>query len=150
MLYADTWGDYFGSWSWNPPRPELTGDVKRRLVVQSAVGLPLTAIAGAGWLALIGLAFGRRREHPARLLVVLMPAAALTAVLFYAFQAPHPDGDTVKSLFLLPAVPAWALSFGFAVDVLIARNRRIGIPVAAVLAACAIVSFAYVTFVTVS
>jgi hypothetical protein len=150
MLYADTWGDYFGNWSWNPPRPELTPDVNRRLVVQSVVGLPLTFVAGAGWLALIGLAVVRRREHPARLLVVLMPAAAVAAVLFYAFQAPHPDGDTVKSLFLLPAVPAWALCFGFAVDVLLSRSRRIGIPVAVVLAACAIVSLAYVTFVTVS
>jgi hypothetical protein len=149
-LYADTWGDYFGNWSWNPPRPELTPDVNRRLVVQSVVGLPLTAVAGAGWLALIGLGIIRRSEQPARLLVVLIPAAALTAVLFYSFQAPHPDGDTVKSLFLLPAVPAWAISFGFAVDGLLARSRRIGIAVSIVLAACAAVSLAYGTFVNVS
>jgi hypothetical protein len=36
------------------------------------------------------------------------------------------------------------------VDVLLSRSRRIGVPVAVVLAACAIVSLAYVTFVTVS
>jgi hypothetical protein len=149
-LYADTWGDYFGNWSWGPPRPELTSDVNRRLVIQSLVGLPLTALAVAGWLALAGLAIGRRRDHPARLPVVLMPVAAVAAVLFYATQAPHPDGDTVKALFLLPAVPAWALSFGFALDVLLARSRVIGEPIAAALAACGVVSLAYAAFVTVS
>ncbi|HUP33385.1 MAG TPA: hypothetical protein VM184_10165 [Gaiellaceae bacterium] len=149
-LYADTWGDYFGNWSWGPPRPELTPEVNRRLTIQSLVGLPLTALAVAGWLALAGLVAGRRREHPARVSIVLMPAAAVAAVLFYATQAPHPDGDTVKALFLLPAVPAWAISFGFALDVLLARNRSVGTPVAVLLAACGLVSLAYATFVTVS
>jgi len=149
-LYADTWGDYFGNWSWGPPRPELTPAVNRRLTVQSVVGLPLTAFALAGWLALAGLAAGRRREHPARLLVVLLPAVALAGVFFYATQTLQPDGDTVKALFLLPAVPAWALSFGFAVDVLVARNRRVGAVVAAVLALCGVVSLVYATFATVS
>ena len=149
-LYADTWGDYFGNWSWSPPRPELTSEVNRRLTIQSVVGLPLTGLAVAGWLALLGLAVGRRREHPARLLVVLMPAVALAGVLFYAIQAPHPDGDTVKAMFLLPAVPAWALSFGFALEVLLARSRRVGAPVIVLLALCGLVSLAYATFATVS
>ncbi len=149
-LYADTWGDYFGNWSWGPPRPELTPDVNRRLVVQSVVGLPLTALALAGWLALLGLAVGRRRDDPGRLLVVLMPVVALAGVAFYATQAPHPDGDTVKAMFLLPAVPAWALSFGFAVDVLVARASRVGVVVAAVAAACLLVSLTYATFAFVS
>lgn len=149
-LYADTWGDYSGNWSWGPPRPELTSEVNRRLTIQSVVGLPLTVLAVAGWLALLGLAVGRRREHPARLLVVLMPAVALAGVLFYAIQAPHPDGDTVKAMFLLPAVPAWALSFGFALDVLLARSRRVGAPVVVLLALCGLVSLAYATFVAVS
>jgi hypothetical protein len=149
-LYADSWGDYFGNWSWGPPRPELTADVNRRLASQSAVGLPLTAIALAGWLALLGMAVARRREHPARLLVVLMPLAALASVLFYARQAPHPDGDTVKAMFLLPAVPAWALAFGFAVDVLLRRSTRVGVPVLAVLTACAFVSVVYATFASIS
>ena len=41
---------------------------------------------------------------------------------------------------MLPAVPCWALSFGFAADVLVARSRRVGIPVLAVLALCGLVS----------
>ena len=149
-LYADTWGDYFGNWSWGPPRPELTAETNRRLTTQSVAGLPLTAIALAGWLALAGLALGRRRDHPARLLVVLLPVAALAGVLFYARQAPHPDGDTVKAMFLLPAVPAWGVSFGFALDVLLERSRRIGVAVAVVSAVCAAVSLVYATFASVS
>jgi hypothetical protein len=151
-LYADSWGDYFGNWSWGAPRPELTPGVNRRLATQSIVGLPLTALAVAGWLALAGLATGRRREHPARLPVVLMPLAALAAVLFYSTQAPHPDGDTVKALFLLPAVPAWALSFGFGVDVLLDRTRALAgrLAIAAVLGVCGLVSLAYGIFATVS
>ena len=149
-LYADTWGDYFGIWSWGPPRPELTPAVNRRLTVQSLVGLPLTALAVAGWLALLGLAVGRRREHPARLLVVLMPPVALAGVLFYSTQAPHPDGDTVKSMFLLPAVPAWALSFGFALDVLYVRSRRVGLAALLLCVPFALVSLAYAIFTTVS
>lgn len=149
-LYADTWGDYFGNWSWGPPRPELTPEVNRRLAIQSVVGLPLTALGLAGWLALVGLALGRRREHPARLLVVLMPLAAVASVLFYSRQAPHADGDTVKAMFLLPAVPAWALSFGFAVDVLLRRSRRAFLPALALIALCACVSLVYATFASVS
>jgi hypothetical protein len=149
-LYADTWGDYFGIWSWGPPRPELTPEVNRRLKTQSLVGLPLTALAVAGWLALAALFVRRRGEQPARLPVVLMPVAAVAAVLFYSTQAPHPDGDTVKALFLLPAVPAWALSFGFALDVLLARSRRVGWPLVLLLTACGLVSLAYATFATVS
>jgi dolichyl-phosphate-mannose--protein O-mannosyl transferase len=79
-----------------------------------------------------------------------MPLAALASVLFYARQAPHPDGDTVKAMFLLPAVPAWALAFGFAVDVLLRRSTRVGVPVLAVLTACAFVSVVYATFASIS
>lgn len=150
LLYADAWGDYFGIWSWGPPRPELTQGVNRRLAVQSAVGLPLTAVGVAGWLALVALAFRRWREAPARLVVALAPLAGLAAVLFYATRGANPDGDIVKTMFMLPAVPFWAISFGFAVDVLLARSRLVAVPVLVVLAACGLVSLAYATFAFVS
>ena len=103
LLYADTWGDYFGIWSWGAPRPELTSDVNRRLAVQSIAGLPLTAIAVAGWLALVGLLGATRwRDAPARLLVALAPLVGLAAVLYYATRSFRADGDTVKALFMLP------------------------------------------------
>ncbi len=109
ILYTDTWGDYFGIWSWSPPRPELTPSVNRRLVVQSIVGLPLTAFALAGWFALLGLAVARWRDAPARLVVVLMPLVSVAGALYYAVQQPSTDGDTVKGMFLLTAAPAWAI-----------------------------------------
>jgi 4-amino-4-deoxy-L-arabinose transferase-like glycosyltransferase len=151
MLYADTWGDYFGIWSWNPPRPELTPHVNRRLVVQSIVGLPLTVLALSGFFALLALAIRRWREVPEQLLVVLMPLVSLAGSLYYALHIPpSPDGDTVKAMFLLTAVPSWALSFGFAMDVLAGRSRRLAISVAALLALCAAVSVAFATFAFVS
>ena len=76
ILYAETWGDFFGIWSWGSRRVrELTSAVDRRLALQSIVGLPLTALALAGWFALrrphgLALARGagaaRRRARPAR------------------------------------------------------------------------------------
>lgn len=150
ILYAETWGDYFGIWSWSPPRPELTPRVDRRLAIQSIVGLPLTALAVAGWLALAALAATRWREAPARIIVALAPLAGLAAVLYYATRGVRADGDTVKALFLLPAVPFWAISFGFAVDVLVQRSRRVGFAVLAILLPCLVVSLAYATFAFVS
>jgi hypothetical protein len=146
ILYTDTWGDYFGIWSWNPPRPELTPSVNRRL---SVVGLPLTALALAGWFALAGLAIARAREGPARLVVVLMPLVSLLGALFNAVQHTSIDGDTVKAMFLLTAVPAWAISFGFAADVLLTRSR-IAVPVFAALTLCALVALHFATFEFVS
>ena len=146
ILYAETWGDYFGIWSWGPPRPELTPHVDRRLAIQSIVGLPLTAVALAGWFAFAALSTRRWREAPARIIVALAPFAGFAATLYYATRSYRLDGDTVKALFLLPAVPFWALSFGFAVDVLVQRSRRLGFAALAVLALCLAVSLAYATF----
>jgi 4-amino-4-deoxy-L-arabinose transferase-like glycosyltransferase len=150
LLYADAWGDYFGIWSWGPPRPELTPEVNRRLVVQSIVGLPLTAVGLAGWLALLALGFRRWRHAPAGLLAALAPPTGLAAVLFYATRGASTDGDIVKTMFMLPAAPFWALSFGFAVDVLLGRSPRVTLPLLPLLAAAALISLAYATFALVS
>lgn len=150
ILYAETWGDYFGIWSWGPPRPELSAAVDRRLAIQSVVGLPLTALALAGWFALVGLTASRWREAPATVIAALAPLAGLAAVLYYATRSFRPDGDTVKALFLLPAVPFWGISFGFAVDVLVRRSRRVGLAILAVLASCLVVALGFATFALVS
>jgi hypothetical protein len=146
LLYTDTWGDYWGIWSWGPPRPELTPKVNRRLTVQSLAGLPLTAFAFAGWLAVAGLALARWREWPARLLIAGAAPLGIAAALYYVTRRPSPDGDTVKAMFLLPAVPFWALSFGFAADVLLLRSRLVGRPVLAILGACCVITLAFATF----
>jgi hypothetical protein len=150
ILYTDTWGDYFGIWAWNPPRPELTPSVNRRLVVQSLVGLPLTALSVAGWFALLALAVIRWRDAPERLLVVLMPIVALVGTLYYSLGGPSADGDTVKAMFLLPAVPGWAISFGFAADVLAARSRHVAAIAFGLLALCGLVSLVFATYASVS
>jgi hypothetical protein len=143
LLYVETWGDYYGIWSWGPSRPELTSDVNRRLVWQSVVGAPLTLVAVSGWVALLALALTRVRQRAEQLLVALLPGIALAGTLFYAVRNPTPDGDVVKGLFMLTAVPAWALSFGFALDVLAASRRWLAAVVGAVLAVCAVVALSY-------
>ena len=113
-------------------------------------GLPWTAVAVSGWLALVALGLGRWRDAPARLVVALAPLAGLAAVLYYATRGVNTDGDIVKTMFMLPAVPFWALSFGFATDVLVRRRRLVALPILGVLAGCAVVSLAYATFAFVS
>ena len=150
LLYADTWGDYFGSWSWGGPHEQTAVQAEPRLRVQSVAGLLPTALGVAGWLALVAGWGGRWRRSPERALVAVVPAVALAAVLFYAVRAPSPDGDTVKALFLLPAAPAWAVSFGFAASVLLARSRRVATPVLAAAAVCGAVALVYGTYASVS
>ncbi len=150
ILYAETWGDFFGIWSWGPPRPELTPRVNRRLALQSIVGLPLTVFALAGWFALAALTASRWRRAPERIIVALAPLVGLAAVFYYATRSYRPDGDTVKALFLLPAVPFWALSFGYAVDVLVERSRRVGLVTLAILGLCLLVSLSFGTYAFVS
>ena len=150
ILYAETWGDFFGIWSWGAGRRELTSAIDRRLALQSIVGLPLTALALAGWFAFAGMTVSRWRAAPERLVLALVPLVGLAAVVYYSTRSYRPDGDTVKALFLLPAVPFWALSFGFAVDVLVERSRRLGLVVGATLALCLLVSLSFGIYAFVS
>jgi len=135
ILYTDVWGDYFGFWAWGSQQIELTSDVNRRLVVQSVAGLVPSALAVAGALALLGLVATRLRTRLALLPAALYPAVGVVAMAFYAARAPIADGDTVKSVFLLPVVPAFCLAAGLAVDVVLRRHRLAGFLVLVALAA---------------
>jgi hypothetical protein len=137
VLYAETWGDYFGIWSWGLGRGDRTDAIDASLVRQSALGLIPTALALAGLLALLGLAISRPREDIGRLVAALPPVAAVASVLFLAVAYPTSDGDTIKGTYALAAVPAFALCFGFAIDRL-ARRRAVGIALAVVLVASAL------------
>ena len=55
VLYAETWGDYFGIWAWGPGRSDRTDAIDSTLVRQSALGLLPTALALVGLIALLGL-----------------------------------------------------------------------------------------------
>jgi hypothetical protein len=137
IAYTETWGDYFGVWRWFPHGDPPSAVVRRELVTMSIVGLPLTLVAFAGWIALFGMAVrhpGRRTET---LLVALLPLAALAGVVYFATSYPTPDGDTVKGSFMLTAVPAWAACFGFAFDGLRARYPRLSVALFVLLGALA-------------
>lgn len=143
LAFAETWGDYFGTWEWNGGRGEPSSEEKRSLVTQSVVGLLFTALAIAGWLALLALSIRRPAREPGRDLVALMPAAALAGVLYFATAYPTTDGDTAKGSFMLTAVPAWALCFGFAFDAVVARHRWLVAPLSALFAVAALVSIRF-------
>jgi len=145
LVYAETWGDYFGIWAWGPGRSDRTDAIDSTLVRQSVLGVLPTLLGLVGLVALLGLAITRLREDVGRLIVVLPPLAALASVLYLGVAYPTSDGDTVKGTYALAAVPAFALCFGFAVDVL-ARNRLVGIALGIVLSATALALLPFLVF----
>lgn len=143
ILYTDMWGDYYGVWKWGSIQKPITEQVENRLTVQAVVGVLPTFLAAAGLFALAGLAVARVRSRPELLLVPLMPLVALAGTLYYARSYPTADGDTVKALFVLPAVPAFALCFGFAVETIARRSRSMAVILGVLLTVCLVVSLAF-------
>lgn len=144
ILYTETWGDYFGFWNWGSVQTPRTSSVERRLSAQTVAGALPTFLAAAGLLALTALALLQLRARPELLLIPLMILIALVGCGYYAWRYPAADGDTVKALFLLPAMPAIALCFGFATSVVAGRSRSWAVVVCVPLALCAAVSLAFV------
>ena len=140
LAYDEAWGDYFGVWRWGVTKPTPTGSVSNQLVAMSVVGIPLTLLAVAGWIGLLGLAVRHPGRTTERQLVALLPLAALAGALYFATSYPTADGDTVKGSFMLTAVPAWAACFGFAFDGLRLHYRRMAPVFFVCLAALAVVS----------
>ena len=145
VLYAETWGDYFGIWSWGTGRGERTDAIDATLGRQSWLGVLPSLLALGGVFALLGLAVTRPREDVGRLLVALPPIAAVASILFLSIAYPSTDGDTIKGTYALAAAPATALCFGFAVDVL-ARRRVVGIVLGVALAATALALLPFVVW----
>jgi 4-amino-4-deoxy-L-arabinose transferase-like glycosyltransferase len=145
LLYAETWGDYFGIWSWGPGRGERTDAIDRTLARQSALGLLPTALALAGVVALLGLGLTRPREDVGRLVAALPPVAAVASILFLSVAYPSTDGDTTKGTYALAAAPALALCFGFAFDVL-SRRRIVGVVLAVALVASALAELPFLVW----
>jgi hypothetical protein len=143
VLYTDAWGDYYGIWKWGSIQKPMTQSIENRLTVQTVVGVLPTFLAAAGLFALAGLAVARVRSRPELLLVPLMPLVALAGTLYYAHAYPTVDGDTVKALFVLPAVPAFAMCFGFAVETIGRRSRWLAVALAVSLTVCLVVSLAF-------
>lgn len=124
--YTELWGDYFGIFEWNstvqgkPDRGQLWD-----LRAQSVVGLLPTLLALLGMLALLRRALLRRgiARDPAPALFAAQAVFGLLGFLYFAIGYPTPDGDVIKSTFMLAAAPAWALAFGLGLEWLL---RRIG------------------------
>ena len=146
ILYADSFGDYFGNWSWGPPiHNTLSKSLNRRLVEQSVVGIPLSLVLVAGWFGLAALAVVRWRQRLELAAVALMPLAALTGMLYYATRSPSSDGDTVKGLFALPAIPFLAIASAWLLDTLRGRLPRLAmLVVLATLGVALVVSLEFV------
>ena len=140
IAYTEAWGDYFGVWRWVPERGTPSAGTRHELIAMSIVGLPFTLVALAGWFALLGLGLRHPGRSVERLLVALLPLAALAGVLYFATSYPTPDGDTVKGSFMLTAVPAWAACFGFAFDGLRTRFPRFSVGFLVALAVLALVA----------
>lgn len=143
QLYADAWGDWFGVFRWNSFHGPPSEAERRDLTVQSVVGIVPTLLALAGWLGLLAGALRRPGDRPERLLAALLPLAGIAGMLYFAVAYPTPDGDVIKATYMLTTAPAWALCFGLALDRVLARRRRLGIVLAVLLAAGALVSLRF-------
>ena len=140
--YADIWGDWYGVFNWSyESRAQPSTAQNAWLVVQNVIGLVPTALAVAGWLALLVLSL--RRRDPPRLLVALMPLAGLAGYFYFAIGYPTPDGDVIKPTFMLSTLWAWALCFGWAATKLGERRPRL---VAGVLVALALLDLPFVIY----
>jgi hypothetical protein len=116
QLYAEWWGDWFGVFAWEAVKGDPNDAVRRELTVQSLAGLLPTALAVAGWLALLAAGLHRARASPALLLVALLPLAGIAGMLYFTVSYPTPDGDVIKATYMLTTLPAWALAFGYAAE----------------------------------
>lgn len=135
--YTEIWGDYFGAYAWTPPPPPAPD---RQLEAQAALGVVPTALAVAGWLALVVAALTRRR---ALLPAALLPGLGLAGFLWYTAHDLAPDGDVIKATYLLATVPGWALGFAFALS----RVRgRPAVALAALLVVCALVDLRFLVY----
>jgi 4-amino-4-deoxy-L-arabinose transferase-like glycosyltransferase len=119
--YDGLWGDYFGVWAWHSGshatdnEPGLThpsSSAKRRLVIQSLVGLVPTLLAVIGWVLLARSSIRR----PQARVIALLPILGLVGYLYFAVLYWTPDGDLLKATYMLSTLAAWALGFGFALD----------------------------------
>ena len=135
QTYSDIWGDWYGVFAWSAKTQATpSGGIGGWLSVQSVLGLVPTALAIAGWLALLWRSFRRRLAE--RLLVSLLPLAGIAGYLYFTVSYPVPDGDVLKPTYMLSTLGAWALCFGWFVDRVGSRSPRlvaVGLGVTAVL-----------------
>jgi hypothetical protein len=120
--------------------PAPPSSPRRRLVLQSIIGLLPTLLAILGWLALARTSLRR----PQRLVVALLPLLGLLGLLYFTVGYPTSDGANIKTSYMLTTAGAWALGFGYALDRLRGSTWRL---VAALLVVCALVDVTFIVYV---
>ncbi len=94
LAYDEAWGDYFGVWRWGVTTATPTESTSHQLVTMSIVGIPLTLLAVAGWIALLALAVRHPGRTTERQLVALLPLAALAGASLLRDVLPHAPTGT--------------------------------------------------------
>ena len=118
VLYADWWGDYWRTYrvpsELHETPDRLPSEHSRPLVRQVWLGLWISVAALAGLVAL-GIRAVRRRDEA---LSTLLLSLALLAVSYVGFlwRYPKQDGDNIKALYVLNAVPVVAVAAGYAIE----------------------------------
>jgi dolichyl-phosphate-mannose-protein mannosyltransferase len=143
-VYSDLWGDYWGNFRWGAPTPP-TPAVARQLTLQSEIGVVPTVLAILGWVLLLIGSLRRRAFDPGRLAVGLLPLFGLLSFLYFTVSYPTPDGDVLKTVYMLITVPGWALGFGLAVGAL-ARNRLAMVALGLFLGGALVMDLGFVIF----
>jgi Dolichyl-phosphate-mannose-protein mannosyltransferase len=145
VLYADWWGDYWRTYRVPSELHEtpdlLPSEHSRPLVRQVWLGLWISVAALAGLVAL-GIRAVRRRDEA---LATLLLSLALLAVSYVGFlwRYPKQDGDNIKALYVLNAVPVVAVAAGYAIE-RVAREGLLlllGVVLATLLVALASLAF---------
>ncbi len=137
--YTELWGDYFGVWAWNPDNGPPPAHARRRLELQSLVGILPTLLALAGWVALLLASL----RSPPRLAPALLPLLGLAGYLYFTVSYPSSDGDVLKATYMLGTATGWALGFGYALDRLRGRARQVTV---ALLAVCVLAELPFLLY----
>jgi hypothetical protein len=143
QTYTDLWGDWYGNFAWSfyttGPSPEALVVLKDQMVI----GVLPTLLSIGGLIAFVVLAVRRRLERIPALPLILLAVIALAAYLWRAWVLPAPGSDLLKASYLLTTVPAWTIGFGVAVDLLSRRRLLVGLGIAAVAVAFAILELRF-------
>jgi hypothetical protein len=125
VVYSDWWGDYWRTWRipsdlHNTPSV-LPSQYRRPLVLQNIVGIvpSVAAVVGIVWLLVAAL----RRRDAALLGLVLSGVFLAASFLGFLIRYPKADGDNIKALYVLNAVPAVTLAAAYVVAWVAGRDR---------------------------
>jgi hypothetical protein len=118
QTYTDIWSDWLGYWEWHSGGP-VSAVALRTMRDEVMLGIlpTLLAVGGWGWLLWAGL---RRRRK--LLPLALVPAVALFGYFYRSYASATPDGDVLKSSYILITARVCALAFGVALERLTRRS----------------------------